>query len=67
MFREKVFLQLKGWKDRDFRWFVNGMIILLVAWAIYTAWQGEDDALYFDMPSEPIECVNDQQEECSYG
>jgi hypothetical protein len=65
VFKEKVFLQLKGWKDKDFRWFVNGMIILLMVWAIYTVFQGEDDALYFDTPA-PIECPQGN-EECSYG
>jgi len=65
MFKEKVFLEFKGWKDKSFRWFINGMIILGLIWVVNTWLNGEDDALYFDEP--PVKTCPNQEEDCAYG
>ena len=55
---------MKGWTQKDFRWFVYTLFLMGLLWILHSWWYGEEDSLYFDQIK--IECPN-QEEECAYG
>lgn len=55
-----------GWKEKSFRWFVYGMIIMGLIWILDSWLHGEEDSIYWDDPASVV-CPESMERECAYG